>query len=415
MRTVMTDTPALEWHDTLQYLKELNATYKELDYFLELGRQRDRDEHQGGYQPRVIVLGHSFPDEIIRAMGEVPYYLLGGSLDAANQAESMVPRDTDAATKSILGILTNEETQFAQRAIILIPLVSDSMRKLRDMLADRYKVVAFEVPCDRDDPLQQARWHDEIARVTVAVERHLLRYMTAGALRRECQLTSDAVDAWKGFWHEHGTSLSGSAKLFVANSYHWCKDKAAWAEHLNALTAEMKTHKQLVPTKGTHLRVMLLGSPIYAPNYKVPFLIEEMGLENYSIIHPDLKHLSLMDAVEGSRYQLLCMLADRQLRTDMSTAFVQNAFRLEEIRRSLETGRIHGIVMHILKGQIEYDFELNELERMVEEYQVPVFRLETDYNYQDVEQLRIRLEAFAEMLRHRAKIQREETYVKKAI
>jgi hypothetical protein len=32
---------------------------------------------------------------------------------------------------------------------------------------------------------------------------------------------------------------------------------------------------------------------------------------------------------------------------------------------------------------------------------IPVFRLETDYQYQDVEQLRIRLEAFAEMLGQR--------------
>ena len=30
---------------------------------------------------------------------------------------------------------------------------------------------------------------------------------------------------------------------------------------------------------------------------------------------------------------------------------------------------------------------------------MPVFRLETDYQQQDVEQLRIRMEAFAEMLR----------------
>ena len=35
---------------------------------------------------------------------------------------------------------------------------------------------------------------------------------------------------------------------------------------------------------------------------------------------------------------------------------------------------------------------------MLSEYGIPVFRLETDYQYQDVEQLRIRMEAFSEML-----------------
>ena len=53
---------------------------------------------------------------------------------------------------------------------------------------------------------------------------------------------------------------------------------------------------------------------------------------------------------------------------------------------------------HVLKGQIEYDFELEQLEQLFDKQGIPVFRLETDYQYQDVEQLRIRMEAFSEML-----------------
>lgn len=40
---------------------------------------------------------------------------------------------------------------------------------------------------------------------------------------------------------------------------------------------------------------------------------------------------------------------------------------------------------------------------------LPIFRLETDYNYQDIEQLRIRLEAFGEMLDHRRELRKQET------
>jgi benzoyl-CoA reductase/2-hydroxyglutaryl-CoA dehydratase subunit BcrC/BadD/HgdB len=62
---------------------------------------------------------------------------------------------------------------------------------------------------------------------------------------------------------------------------------------------------------------------------------------------------------------------------------------------------VDGVVFHILKGQIEYDFALSRLEPLFDREGIPVFRLETDYQYQDVEQLRIRLEAFAEMLGQR--------------
>ena len=64
----------------------------------------------------------------------------------------------------------------------------------------------------------------------------------------------------------------------------------------------------------------------------------------------------------------------------------------------MKKGGIEGVVYHVLKGQIEYDFELEKIENMLSQYSIPVFRLETDYQYQDVEQLRIRMEAFSEML-----------------
>ena len=41
---------------------------------------------------------------------------------------------------------------------------------------------------------------------------------------------------------------------------------------------------------------------------------------------------------------------------------------------------------------------MTRMEEMFEYYDIPVFRLETDYQDHDIEQLRIRLEAFREML-----------------
>ncbi len=64
----------------------------------------------------------------------------------------------------------------------------------------------------------------------------------------------------------------------------------------------------------------------------------------------------------------------------------------------VQSKNIEGVVYHVLKGQIEPDFELERFEELFSQLGIPVFRLETDYQYQDIEQLRIRLEAFCEML-----------------
>ena len=48
-----------------------------------------------------------------------------------------------------------------------------------------------------------------------------------------------------------------------------------------------------------------------------------------------------------------------------------------------------------------YDFEVHRVERVLKEKGVPLLRIETDYNPEDIEQLRTRIEAFVEMLKSR--------------
>ena len=86
---------------------------------------------------------------------------------------------------------------------------------------------------------------------------------------------------------------------------------------------------------------------------------------------------------------------------DVSPAYVSNGSLYKLTVKMVSEQKIEGIVYHVLKGQIEYDFELGRLEDAFEKMDIPVFRLETDYNYQDVEQLRIRLEAFSEVLQQK--------------
>lgn len=85
-------------------------------------------------------------------------------------------------------------------------------------------------------------------------------------------------------------------------------------------------------------------------------------------------------------------------KSDCSSAYSRNDALYHSASRLIAEGSIEGVVYHVLKGQIEYDFELERLEELFAHYDVPVCRLETDYNYQDIEQLRIRVEAFAEVI-----------------
>lgn len=86
---------------------------------------------------------------------------------------------------------------------------------------------------------------------------------------------------------------------------------------------------------------------------------------------------------------------------DGSPSFVRNDTLFLKISQYLKQYPVDGAVCHVLKGQIEFDFEMERFERLFAKYDVPVIRMETDYSNQDVEQLRLRVEAFAEMLKQR--------------
>ncbi|MEN8906444.1 MAG: 2-hydroxyacyl-CoA dehydratase family protein, partial [Clostridiales bacterium] len=83
---------------------------------------------------------------------------------------------------------------------------------------------------------------------------------------------------------------------------------------------------------------------------------------------------------------------------DISTSFVFNKNRIDNIMKIIDENQIDGVIYHVLKGHVCYDFELDFIEDIFVKKNIPFFRLETDYNKQDVEQLRIRTEAFFEML-----------------
>ena len=188
----------------------------------------------------------------------------------------------------------------------------------------------------------------------------------------------------------------------MQSSYYYTGDLPEWTEQLRRLNEELQgRRRRYTPGKLNCPGILLMGSPVYFPNYKVPFLIQDIGLTILRSI--DVTTLQLgREPIRISRgmrrEQIIRAVADRWFRQDGSTAYAVNKSLYQSAVRCLMECRIEGVVYHVLKGQIEFDFELERLEKLFDRFGIPVFRLETDYQYQDVEQLRIRMEAFSEML-----------------
>lgn len=148
---------------------------------------------------------------------------------------------------------------------------------------------------------------------------------------------------------------------------------------------------------------MIAGSPPVFPNWKIPQLIEEMG----AVIVADESCMGsryLYDPValtESSMTEMMAGLAARYLMPCVCPSFVPNTDRLFRLQQMADEFAVDGVVYHVLKGCVVYDFELARVEKLMKEKNIPLMRVETDYSPEDVEQLRTRIEAFVEMIQTR--------------
>lgn len=404
-----------EWLETIERIRQENSNLKSLEYFLHLGEMQGDEDFLKDLAPKVILFGLNYPKEILNAVVDQPFYLCGGSFVASEWSESMVPRDTDSGVKSILGVLLKEEWALAKEAMILIPITCDSMRKVADLLQKDYNVLTIEVPNDMHDSHQIELWKTEVRRILAAIEKHTGHRASSNRIKKCCHQSGMAKEAWKRLneaFLNGCLALNGTARMFVANSYFWAADIEDWANHINLLLVEAEKMYQEQLSTTQQSSILLIGSPIYAPNYKIPFLLDELGIRIGGSIHP----MEILLSGKRDKYSLfetkntvVDILAEDLLAHDMSPAYVENEVMLKAAKELLEKNSFDGVVFHILKGQIEYDFELRKLDEYLTHMNLPIFRLETDYNYQDIEQLRIRLEAFGEMLDHRRELRKQET------
>jgi benzoyl-CoA reductase/2-hydroxyglutaryl-CoA dehydratase subunit BcrC/BadD/HgdB len=283
------------------------------------------------------------------------------------------------------------------------------MRKIAYCLKlEGHAVLSVDIPPVATSPFAQQAWERSAQMLVQEVARHVGGRVTARSLRSANQLVGMARAAILAFEQscvECPGVLSNEARLLVANTYYQTGDLAQWAAVLADLTSEVKARYRTIgrPTS-TAPRILVVGSPILFPQHKVPELINDAGLLTLATVDAaSTSRFASLSAREssGGATALIRAISHKHYGFDSSSASVVNWAMERYVEHLLNSMEVDGVVCHILKGQIEYDFALSRLEPLFDRMDIPVFRLETDYQYQDVEQLRIRLEAFAEMLEQR--------------
>lgn len=415
---------------TLDQLWKDNGQIKGFRYFADIAYKFFILDPSADLNPDIIVLGTGIPEVLLRAFSIRYRYMLGGIHTMTAFSDNLVPRDTDPVSRSILGAICAPRTDHTpgagqtlnadhepkgmhfDRSLFIIPMSSDSMRKIAYLLKEEgCKIFTLDVPPVHSDSRSMEKWEIQILRMMDAIAEHTHKAISLRKIRKAVRSVTMARYRLDEFLHETDMpggcpAITGAGKMLIQNSYYYAYDLEDWGNHLKELQKEVRLlqreGQKTAPRRLTDDRpkILLTGSPVFFPNYKIPFLIEDVGL-------------SIQEHIDASTVRQAALLSPKTLRStkqavhaisassyryEASAAYTSNDALMTAVGRALRGGQIEGVIFHILKGQIEYDFEMARMEEMFEHYGVPVFRLETDYQDHDIEQLRIRLEAFREML-----------------
>ncbi|MBR0411187.1 MAG: 2-hydroxyacyl-CoA dehydratase [Eubacterium sp.] len=379
-----------------------NGRIKAFKYFEDLAYRSLVSEIFGEPEPDVVLLGTGIPEVLLRAFPINYRYITGGSHAMTAWSDDLVPRDTDPVSRSILGQIHAPGIMDLSRSLFLIPIQSDSMRKIAFLLKEEgYHTFTLDIPPARDER-SVGEWERQLVLMVEAIAGHAHKRISLARIKKAAKTVTGAryhLNRFISDTEDRGQGISGAGKMLIRNSFYYADDLEEWTYHLKVLGWEIE-HSASRYRQDVRPGILLTGSPILFPNYKIPFLIEDVGMRIRDFIDPSTvrqEEFLSTKGIHGTKNAMHAIAAS-SYKYDASPAYTCNEALMTAIHGSIRDGKIEGVIFHILKGQIEYDFELERMTEMFESYDIPVFRLETDFQDQDIEQLRIRLEAFCEML-----------------
>lgn len=296
--------------------------------------------------------------------------------------------------------------------IVVAPATCDGKMKLAEMMEDWVSVIMLNVPRVKTGDTTSKLWLEEIRYLIRRLEGFTGQRLRKKSLLREIRKWNAANRAWNDLMEFRIAKvplISGRDAMMVAQTSE-IDEIDRWTEkveELNKSLGEMAKEGLHAGEEGA-ARLMLAGSPILFPNFKIPSVIEESG---GIIVFDELCSANriLSDPVivdETNTSEIIRALAERYFFPCTCPCFSPNDERVRRLKEAIKSCDIEGVVFHSLRGCHLNNLEATKIELVLREMEIPMLKLESEYDEGDVEQVRTRVEAFVEMIKARRKLAR---------
>ncbi len=344
------------------------------------------------------------PEELILAVDGVSIGLCAGADVGAEEAEKYMPRNTCALIKGFMGFKLAGLCPYVESADLIIgETTCDGKKKAYEIFDEiTNKVYVMELP-NRKSTDGRLLWENEIKRLAgkltqvtgkqITIERLTGAARIVNGKRRALQRLSDL--------RAHDPAPISGLDALLINQISFYDDPVRFTSKLDELCDELDERVR----QGTGVapngapRVLVSGSPMAIPNWKLHSIIEGsggivvgeeacVGERNFRNLLPDFATVD----------EAIHKMAERSMGINCA-CFTPNEERLTDINEMSSRLKAQGVVHYALQFCTPYLVEAYRAKASVEASGLPFLRIETDYSLEDVGQLKTRVEAFLEMIK----------------
>jgi benzoyl-CoA reductase/2-hydroxyglutaryl-CoA dehydratase subunit BcrC/BadD/HgdB len=341
------------------------------------------------------------PAELIVAAGAVPVSLCGTSQNPIPAAEKVLPRALCPLIKSSYGFAITDTCPYFHFAdLLLAETTCDGKKKMYELLGELKPLHLMQLP-QVANPAALDYWVDELKLLIARLEREFEVTITEEKLRDAVRLLNAerrSLQALQDVLKLRPAPISGMDLLTVLHNRGFSVDKREAAELLDRLSAELLelSAAGVSPFNAAAPRILLTGVPVGLGSEKVVRIIEECG---GSVVCFESCGGYKKVAQVSEEGDPLRAIAEKYLNIPCS-CMSPNQGRFDLVSRLVGEFQADGVVDLTWQGCHTYNIESFSLKRHLQGglKPVPFLQIETDYSESDSEQLKVRIEAFLEMI-----------------
>ena len=343
------------------------------------------------------------PDELIFAANAIATGLCGGSQFWVPGGEKVLPTNTCPLIKASVGARLDRTCPFFRIADMYIgETTCDGKKKAWEILGEDVPVHVMDLPQMKREKDIKA-WAEEIKELKKVIEEFTGNKVTEESLSESIKLINNKRKALSRLYEcrkADKVPISGRDALVISQIAFY-DDPARFTQMTNKLCDELEQRIKdgvSVVKEGTK-RILLTGTPLAVPNWKLHNIIETSGavVVCEEMCTGTRYFENLVDETKTTIDEQIDALANRYMGINCA-CFTPNTGRIDDIIRLAKEYKVDGVIDVNLKFCSLYDVEGHTVERALKEAGIPVMGIETDYTDNDAEQLRTRIGAFIEMI-----------------